>query len=81
MSSSGKKKTTMAKLMRESKLRERRAEKQIRRDARKLAAASRSDQLDAPGTAAEALGATADGHGTPPQIAVEPVAVAPLADA
>jgi hypothetical protein len=81
MSSSGKKKTTMAKLMRESKLRERRAEKQIRRDARKVAAASRSDQLDAPGRAAEALDAAADGLGAPPQIAVEPAALAPLADA
>jgi hypothetical protein len=35
MASSGKKKTTMAKLNRESKVRERRANKQSRRDARK----------------------------------------------
>jgi hypothetical protein len=42
MSSSGKKKTTMAKLMRESRLRERRVEKQVRKDARKLAAADRA---------------------------------------
>lgn len=35
MASSGKKKTTMAKLQRESRLRERRAEKQARKDARK----------------------------------------------
>ena len=35
MASSGKKKTTFAKLARESKLRERRAEKQARKDARK----------------------------------------------
>jgi hypothetical protein len=51
-SSSGKKKTTMAKLMRENKLRERRVEKQIRKDVRKLAAADRashSDPLSAPG--------------------------------
>ncbi len=46
MSSSSKKKTTMAKLMRESRLRERRAEKQVRKDARKLAAAGGPDQHD-----------------------------------
>lgn len=39
MASGGKKKTTMAKLNRESKLRERRIDKQARKDARKLAAA------------------------------------------
>jgi hypothetical protein len=39
MASSGKKKTTMAKLNRESKLRERRLDKQARKDARKYAAA------------------------------------------
>jgi hypothetical protein len=39
MASSGKKKTTMAKLMRESRLRERRLDKQARKDARKLAPA------------------------------------------
>jgi hypothetical protein len=46
MSPSGKKKTTMAKLTRESKLRERRAEKQVRKDARKLAAAARAGHRD-----------------------------------
>ena len=39
MGSSGKKKTTMAKLTRERKLRERRLDKQSRKEARKLAAA------------------------------------------
>jgi hypothetical protein len=39
MASSGKKKTTMAKLTRESRLRERRLDKKARKDARKLAAA------------------------------------------
>lgn len=39
MASTGKKKTTMAKLARESRLRERRVEKQARKDARKQAAA------------------------------------------
>jgi hypothetical protein len=40
MASSGKRKTTMAKLTRESKLRERRLDKQARKDARKFAAAN-----------------------------------------
>jgi hypothetical protein len=39
MGSTGKKKTTMAKLARESRLRERRAEKEARKRARKDAAA------------------------------------------
>ena len=38
MASRGKKKTTMAKLTRESRLRERRLDKQARKNARKLAA-------------------------------------------
>ena len=46
MGSSGKKKTTMAKLMRESRLREHRAKKQVRKDARKLAATQASDRPD-----------------------------------
>jgi hypothetical protein len=40
MGSNAKKKTTMAKLNRETKLRERRLEKQARKDARKQAAAA-----------------------------------------
>jgi hypothetical protein len=48
MASSGKKKTTMAKLTRESRLRERRQDKQARKNARKLAAANgTSDSGDA----------------------------------
>ena len=39
MASGGKKKTTMAKLNRERRLRERRVEKQARKDARKRASA------------------------------------------
>ena len=39
MASTGKKKTTMAKLARESRLRERRMEKKARKEARKQAAA------------------------------------------
>jgi hypothetical protein len=44
MASSGKKKTTMAKLTRESRLRERRMDKQAKKDARKLAAADHPDR-------------------------------------
>jgi hypothetical protein len=40
MASSGKKKTTMAKLDRERRMRERRLDKQARKDARKLVAAA-----------------------------------------
>ncbi len=45
-----KKKTTFAKLNREQKLRERRIEKQMRKDARKLAAASDQPVVDVPST-------------------------------
>ncbi|HTT29254.1 MAG TPA: hypothetical protein VMG37_12640 [Solirubrobacteraceae bacterium] len=48
MASTGKKKTTMAKLARESKLRERRVEKQARKDARKQAAAHPPSQPSNP---------------------------------
>ena len=46
MASSGKKKTTMAKLTRESRLRERRQDKQARKDARKHASAHPPDGPD-----------------------------------
>ncbi|MEA2127163.1 MAG: hypothetical protein QOJ85_54 [Solirubrobacteraceae bacterium] len=61
MASSGKKKTTMAKLNRESRLRERRLDKQARKDARKRAAADGPSALtgqteeSAPPGAAQAL--------------------------
>ena len=45
MASSGKKKTTFAKLARESRLRERRIEKQAKKDARKRASETQSSQL------------------------------------
>jgi hypothetical protein len=49
MASSSKKKTTFAKLNRETKLRERRLAKQARKDARKLESAARRDTAaDAP---------------------------------
>ena len=47
MASSGKKKTTMAKLNRESKLRERRLDKQARKDARKRGLDPHPDRPDA----------------------------------
>ena len=46
MASSGKKKTTMAKLTRESRLRERRLEKQAKKNARKQAIAQDPEQAD-----------------------------------
>jgi hypothetical protein len=49
MASNGKKKTTMAKLTRESKLRERRMDKQAKKDARKRAAADPPAHVAAPG--------------------------------
>ena len=51
MASTGKKKTTMAKLTRESRLRERRLEKQARKHARKQAAAHPPTQPNDPSTA------------------------------
>ena len=55
MASSGKKKTTMAKLNRERKLVERRAAKQAKKDARKQAAAlEAASPADAPPRAGDA---------------------------
>jgi len=48
MASNGKKKTTMAKLTRESKLRERRLDKQAKKDARKRTAADLAAGIVAP---------------------------------
>ena len=47
MGSSGKRKTTIAKLNRERKLRERRHEKQLKKDARKLGGAAAAPATDA----------------------------------
>jgi hypothetical protein len=49
MAGSGKKRTTMAKLNREHKLRERRADKQARKDARKRESLQPGPRDDAPG--------------------------------
>jgi hypothetical protein len=76
MASSSKKKTTMAKLMRESKLRERRLDKQARKDARKLAAAN---GLESPGETSDAPFGESDEQAeqSAEQPAVEIVAPAP----
>jgi hypothetical protein len=58
MGSGSKKKTTMAKLNRERRLRERQFEKQAKKDARKRAAAA--------GLVAPSDPLTDDGEGTPP---------------
>jgi hypothetical protein len=76
MASSSKKKTTMAKLTRESKLRERRLDKQARKDARKRLSAEGGDGL------AESPFATGDESSEPVEAQPAPPAgVAPtLAD-
>jgi hypothetical protein len=53
MAGSGKKKTTFAKLARESKLRERRLEKQAKKDARTRAAQDQTPQLSETAVAEE----------------------------
>jgi hypothetical protein len=80
MASSGKKRTTMAKLTRESRLRERRLDKQAKKDARKLAPAH---DPDAPGDSLDALDATTSESAPTEsgQTALEPVAADPPATA
>jgi hypothetical protein len=75
MASSGKKKTTMAKLNRERKLRERRVEKQAKKDARKHASADQQGQSGSVRTDGDDQSITA-GTGQP---ALDPV-VQSLAD-
>jgi hypothetical protein len=76
MGSSGKKKTTMAKLMRESRLRERRLDKQARKDARKAAAAEGStliaQPLGADGEPIEPDAAQPDAEPIEPDAAAQP---------
>jgi hypothetical protein len=60
MASSGKKKTTMAKLSRESKLREKRMDKQARKEARKAAAADPDHPLNHQADDAEQFGTGED---------------------
>jgi hypothetical protein len=65
MASGGKKKTTMAKLNRESKLRERRAEKAARKNARKFAAANPTTELEEPTLTDEQTGDLEESLSTP----------------
>jgi len=79
MGSSGKKRTTMAKLNRESKLRDKRAEKHARKAARKLSlgsdAAEAASGVEADGGALNGLDAgVADGAETDAAVAVADVA-------
>jgi hypothetical protein len=76
MASSGKKKTTMAKLTRESKLRERRMDKQARKDARRHAIANGLDPYGDTLPDADGESAQPDADGS----ALEPVGPA-IADA
>jgi hypothetical protein len=75
MASSGKKKTTMAKRARENRLRERRAIKKAKKDARRQAP---SDHLDSPDGALNAT--TAEGPEPSPEPAVLAPVVQPLAE-
>jgi len=76
MASSGKKKTTMAKLTRESRLRERRLNKQAKKEARKQAS---SDHRDSPDGALDPT-TTEAAQPRAGEAALEPV-VQPLAEA
>jgi hypothetical protein len=60
MSSRGKKKTTMAKLSREARLRERRIEKQARKEARRAGSSSHSHEDRPPAQESIGLTTTAD---------------------
>jgi len=85
MGSSGKKKTTMAKMARENKLRERRLIKQAKKDARKQAAADGSSETSAftpaaveeppPGTAdaGSAEGQAGEANSAFPDVGPEPI--------
>lgn len=75
MASNAKKKTTMAKLARESRLRERRLAKQAKKDARKQAPAHRLGQPDDP------LNATGDESASPGAATPLETAAEALADA
>jgi hypothetical protein len=74
MASSGKKKTTMAKLARESRLRERRQDKQAKKDARKFASAHGPDQAGDPLSATVDESAHTDALQVAPYTVVQPPA-------
>jgi hypothetical protein len=60
MASSGKKKTTMAKLTRESRLRQRRLDKQAKKDARRQAPADAPEESGEPASATSGESASTD---------------------
>jgi hypothetical protein len=74
MASSGKKKTTMAKLARESRLRERRLIKKAKKEARKLAPPDHSDPLGGEPNAESTEAAQTDPVQTPLEPVVQPLA-------
>lgn len=76
MAGSGKKKTTMAKIMRESRLRERRAEKAAKKEARKNAPPESPDALGDPLNAATDESMGPDGLQSSPEPVVQPHAEA-----
>src|SRR6185312_566386 len=75
MSSSGKKKTTMAKFARENRLRERRLNKQAKRDARKQTSSNHPDRQEVPPEGGEARSTT-----DPTPAAQEPAVPVPVSD-
>ena len=74
MASSGKKKTTMAKLARESRLRERRLIKKAKKEARKLAPSGHLDALGGEPDAETTEAARTDPGQTPLEPVVQPLA-------
>ncbi|HMD57193.1 MAG TPA: hypothetical protein VKG82_06945 [Solirubrobacteraceae bacterium] len=74
MASSGKKKTTMAKLARESRLRERRQDKQAKKDARKFASAHGPDDRGDTLIATVDESARTDARQPAPHTIVQPLA-------
>jgi hypothetical protein len=82
MASNGKKKTTMAKLNREAKLREKRLDKQARKDARRLAPAEPTyrtlDEFGQPVDEVDGLDRPVEG--LVPDDALEPAAPLPERD-
>lgn len=62
MASGGKRKTTMAKITRETRLRERRLDKKAKKDARKQAAADGTSQLESTPLEDEDAGSPAGGQ-------------------
>jgi len=81
MGSSGKKKTTMAKLAREKRLRERRLNKQAKRDARRQASDPDDEQASAPGHGDEAVRASRQVDAEPTDRYTKEVALRRLRDA